>query len=1129
VKKISFLLIFINVWFLQAQKDSLRYCKNSYIVSDTISYYHVSTNPYFFKVSTKSKPIDSLYYNVDFSKSKLFLKPIFFRSFSPLDSISIEFYKYPDFLTKTYQKLNPSLIIDNKGNPNRISIEKSKKNIRGKPLEGLDTQGNIIRGITVGNNQDAVLNSVLDLKIEGQLSSKVSLRARINDTNIPIQENGYSQDLKDIDRVYIEMLGPKWNIRAGDVFLKDSTSYFMHFNKKVSGVAIESYTDKWHTYASGALVRGRYTSYKFQGEETNQGPYKLSGSNGEAYIFIIQGSEKVYINGILQTRGENKDYIINYYTAEITFTPTRPITSDMRVLVEFQYSDRNYSRFVTHESINYSGDKWDFGISYFNESDLKNQALQVNLSDEQIKLLSEVGNNTQQMFVTKAIESDYKDDKILYRRTTISGKEVYEYSKNQNDTLYQVGFTYFGENQGDYHVLEYLAIGKKMEYVGDNQGDYKAIIPLIAPSKQQIVLLQSHYKPNNKTNFSVEMAYADNDANLFSKIDNDQNQAPALKTTWKQIFIDSTKNKWQLESDIRFFYQNQRFKSIERLNKIEFNRDWNIQHTDGDQRLLVTKILLTDTNKSRFYYTFENLNYTKTYNGIKHGIGVAMQIKNFNINHLTSYLDTKGLIDDTRFIRTNTAVKYNLKKWWIASKFDFENNKQFDKNTSAFNLKSYQFADLETLLGVGDSAKVNVELGAQFHTNDSLVNTNLQRVNDSKTWFVKSQLINKENANLNIYLNYRIVNYREKSTNATLNSRINYRQQLFKQFLIWSTQYQNTSGNIPQHEYTYVETEIGQGFYTWFDYDQDGVKDLDEFEIAQYADQANYLRIALPNISYVPTHEVKLQQKLHLNFSKWKQEKGIKKIIAHFGNQFSILVENNRYRTGDLINYNPFNKNQDNLVSKQFILRNSLYFNRGLANYSTMYNYIKTEQRTLQTFGNQENTIEKHQLAFTHRIKENWQIGLSLNQSINNSQNEVFSKRNYRISEQKAEPNISYFINKNHWFKTSYIQANKRNKIGNLESLNQNQIAFKYQYTGKEKSSISLELKGIKNQFAGTSFSAVAYKMLEGLQPDNNYTWSLLWSYKLNSFLYINLNYNGRTNSLSKTIHNGTVQLRAGF
>ena len=58
------------------------------------------------------------------------------------------------------------------------------------PFEGLNTSGSITRGVTIGNNQNSVLNSELDLQISGKLSPKVGLRASIQDANVPLQEGG---------------------------------------------------------------------------------------------------------------------------------------------------------------------------------------------------------------------------------------------------------------------------------------------------------------------------------------------------------------------------------------------------------------------------------------------------------------------------------------------------------------------------------------------------------------------------------------------------------------------------------------------------------------------------------------------------------------------------------------------------------------------------------------------------------------------------------------------------------------------------------------------------------------------------------------------------------------------------
>ena len=72
-----------------------------------------------------------------------------------------------------------------------------------------------IGGLTVGNNQNSVTNSSMDLTIEGKLSEKVAIRAHIFDTNIPLQENGYSQSITDFDRIFIELYSDAWRVKAG--------------------------------------------------------------------------------------------------------------------------------------------------------------------------------------------------------------------------------------------------------------------------------------------------------------------------------------------------------------------------------------------------------------------------------------------------------------------------------------------------------------------------------------------------------------------------------------------------------------------------------------------------------------------------------------------------------------------------------------------------------------------------------------------------------------------------------------------------------------------------------------------------------------------------------------------------
>lgn len=1130
LKKLFLLLVLFGCSRVSAQEiKSLYQNKKVAVSTDTIAIEKVSISPSFFKLQTsEGKEIDTSFYKIDFKTGKL----IFKNGFTSQDSLTVRYFKYPEQLTKTYSIYDQDRVVANDGGLYKVN-RSVKKFV---PFEGLNTSGSITRGVTIGNNQNASVSSNLDLQITGKISDKVSLRASIQDSNIPLQDGGYSQKLDEFDQIFIELFTDKWNIRAGDLFLENRQSRFLNFNKKVQGLSTHftfgGEENKTDIFASAALVRGQYAKSTFVGQEGNQGPYKLRGNNGELYVLVISGSERVYVNGILRKRGESNDYVIDYNAGEITFTSLFPITSEMRIVIEYQYSDRNYTRFVTYAGANHETKKWSLGGYLYSENDVKNQPLQQSLTSEQAAILSNAGDNQNLMNAPSAYLDSYSENKVLYKKIVINSVEAFEYSNNPDDELYNVRFTLVGNNLGNYILTNSSAIGKIYQYVapvaGIPQGNYEPIIRLVAPTKIQIATVLGKYNPSEKTLVDFEVGVSNNDLNLFSSLDDSNNKGVAGKLNFKQRLFTK---KWTIDAFGNYQYVQENFRTIERLFNIEFNRDWNLTTFEGNQSLLINGLDFTLPEKGKLTYQFEKLDFSKSFSGSRHILYGFFNLKNWNILQNASYLKSDGNYANSTFIRNSTNVRYNFKKNWIGSSLRLENNKERLVATNQLSALSQRFTEYGAFVGRGDSTKVYVELGYLQRLNDSLQNGVLERVNTSQSYYLKSKLLQTKTRDLSLFVNYRNLKYVDASrqNEPSLNSRLLYNDQYFKQLMQVTTAYETTSGTIAQQEFTYLEVEPGKGVYTWIDYNGNGIQELQEFEIAPFPDQAKYVRVFLPNQVFVKTHQNKFSQSVNLNMSQWVNSTGWKKFASHFYNQTSFLIERKIKRNGDNFDLNPFSTSDNNMLGLNTSFRNSLFYNRGKQKHSLTGTYINNRIKNLLSIGSQESKNRAVQLQYIHLLKKTWLFSLGTERTETDLISENYTSKNYEVDAFQVNPKISYLFNKNASWDIFYEYQNKLNQIGNAEKLLQNRFGTSFSYASEKKFTMNGEFSLYQNKFEGDAQSPVAFQMLEGLQPGRNITWRLLLQKNLTQFLDINVNYQGRKTETSQTIHTGNVQLRAYF
>ncbi|WP_405378204.1 hypothetical protein [Nonlabens sp. Asnod3-A02] len=1135
--KFKFFLILLFYSSIAGAQEYADLIKKRIAVKDSVLVDSISISPAYFKVMDKTGiVIDSSRYTIDYSRSLLLFKN---KLEITTDSIDVVYNPLPDFLTRTYRIYDPKIILDNDSKQEQlITLQEPTVTNAFVPFNGLQTSGSITRGVRVGNNQNSVVDSELDLRITGKLSDKVSLRASIQDANVPQTQNGYSQRLDEFDQIFIELYSDDWSIRAGDVDLIQEDYQFNNFTKRVQGISgqvqFNGEDSRGYAGAAGALVRGTFNISRFTGQEGNQGPYKLTGQNGELFILVVSGSERVFVNGIPLTRGENKDYVIDYNAGELRFTPTFPITSEMRISIEYQYSERNFTRFIGYGKGGYESQKLKIDSYIYTETDAKNQPLQQNLSDEQVAILVQAGDDPELAIAPSAIPDDFSENQILYRREFINGAERFIFSQDPNDALFNVRFSFLGINQGNYRLINDQAIANIYEYIapinGVPQGSYEPVIQLFTPEILTIAGLKASYEPTAGTQIFTEFAASNKDLNKFSTIDDGDNKGVALKIAAQQQLLgkDSLQS---LSVHLNTDYIQENFRNVERVYNIEFNRDWNLETVQGSQLFTTLGLNYARDSTISGSYTYQHLEFDKFYKGNRHELVASYQDSLWLARFRGSVLNTSSIEQESQFNRINVDVLRKIKKYYAGTRIESEDNQQRLAVTNELSGLSQRFAGYEFYAGHGDTTTTYVEVGYRNRVNDSLRDDgNLSRVNTSNDYYVKSQPIKNKVSTLLVYANYRKLKseLEDVDDEVSFNSRIQYKRKIYGGKILLNTTYETNSARIARQDFTYVSVNPGQGTFTWIDYNNDGIQDLNEFEVAQFQDQASFVRILLPNQVFLPSHQNKFSQTLTLNPISWTSEKGFKKFLSRFYNQTSYLIDRMVAREGENFDLNPFSTSDDQL-GLNLSFRNSLFFNRGKQNYTTNYTYLSTANENLQSIGSIASDIESHQLRFSHKIKDTWLFSFNAQKGKSASSSENFSNRNYEIDDVLLNPQLSYLFDNSNRLEVFYEFQNKDNQVNDVAVLNQQNIGLGWAFNKAQKYAVNGEIKYVKNDFEGQAFSPVGFQMLEGLQPGTNFTWNFLFQKNLTKFLDLNLSYNGRSSETAQTVHTGSVQLKAFF
>src|SRR5690606_32126707 len=307
----------------------------------------------------------------------------------------------------------------------------------------------------------------------------------------------------------------------------------------------------------------------------------------------------------------------------------------------------------------------------------------------------------------------------------------------------------------------------------------------------------------------------------------------------------------------------------------------------------------------------------------------------------------------------------------------------------------------------------------------------------------------------------------------------------------------------------------GTGIYKWTDYNGDGLEQLDEFEIAEYQDEANYIRVYTNTIEYVKTNKNNFNLSLRLKPKELLNSEN--KFLGRWMLQGSLQSSNSLLKEGKTLEWNPFVES-DKILSKMQSIRGSLNFNQGgQYKWSAGYTYSQQETQSFVFTGTESRDSKSHLLNAKYSPWENFYFLVEAENIRTQSNSDLFESRRFIIDSWRLKPQISYQIESKFSAALNYTFQNKENTTG-IEKLNQSNLGSEIQWNDGAKSSLLATFNYIKNDFTGNAQSVVGNQMMEGLKPGNNFVWQLMVQRQLNSFLSVNISYDGRKTEENKTI-----------
>lgn len=989
----------------------------------------------------------------------------------------------------------------------------------------LRKSGSLVRGLSLGTNQGLKVDSGLRLQISGNITESVEVVAALTDQNLPIQPEGNTQTLQEIDKVFIEMKGPQFSVTLGDYQLGFSGTEFARYQRKLQGATATVRRGPTQITLFGAVSRGKFRTQEFRGVEGKQGPYQLTGDRGQIDIIVLAGTERVWVDGELMVRGENNDYVIEYANGQITFTRNRLITADSRITVDFQYSDQHFQRnlFGAEASIQALDNRLQLRTTLIREGDDRDNPLSISLNDTTLAALSQAGDGQATLdgarFVGAGKGAYVLRDSIFVYVGPDSGD-------------YQVRFSDMGEGNGRYRFAGF----GRFEYVGPGRGRYEPVILLPRAQQNDMADLRLEYRPAAGVSLVSEIALSRFDQNLYSASQDDDNQGNAYLMELQvapQRWSVGGKSLGKPEIRLRYRRRTPRFQDLDRINVVEYGRRWDIgsDRPQFGETVMETTFGYEPWRSVRFYSSVGWLNGGQAdIRSRRWEAGTLWQRPDrieldYRIEHIRR--SKAGLLGPSSWLRQKGAIARQLGKLRPFLALESEDKKETLSDSLEWG---FRFTEWTAGLALQNWNRISSELKYSVRDDDSLRAAIAFPTSSARTLSYRIALQNWNNLVAEAGYIHRERDYTtpQRQDTRTDLAEIKLGYQAWQRSLQADAQYQITNTQVNRLQRVYLRVREGEGNYR-FD------PDLNEYVQDPFGD---FILRFVPTDEFIPVVDLRsrLQVRWHPEFAlrSKKELSPIQKALKVLSTETVIRVEektrNPRVRDIYLFRLSAFQDPRFSLFGTQSI-RQDVHVFGNRRSFSMRYRLFASKSLNNQFLeGEQRDRLLRHELRLNMALTQKLANQLEVIRTLQDRTFKIAGRQDRFIRSVRLQNDVSYRPNTRLELATRLVLGFDRDRAFE-PATRVRQLSVKprltYSFQGRGRLRAELEVTRVS---ASPADRVLPYELAQGNRVGTTVRWDVAFDYRLADNLNMSFSYQGRDEPQRlRTLHLARVEMRAFF